>query len=112
MCSNTARDWKSAVKRHSKKKKNDKKRQLKNVKYLDAVVAGCDATILNFHVGSWVGKLAVGVRSAALVPLIFPAHLQLQPSGIFAVQQIVHVDHGHRVYRVYRVRALKEEWKM
>jgi len=42
-----------------------------------------------------MGELAIRVRSRALVPLVFPAHLQLQPSGVFAVQQVVHVDHGH-----------------
>lgn len=42
-----------------------------------------------------MGELAVGVRPGAFVPLVLPANFQLQPSGVFAVQQVVHVDHCH-----------------
>lgn len=63
---------------------------------LYAVIAGGDAAVLNLHIGCRVRKLAISVGSGALVSLVFPAHLQLQPSGIFAVQQIVHVYYGHR----------------
>lgn len=76
-------------------------------KYLNAVVAGGDAAVLNFHIGSRVRKFAIRVGSGALVPLVFPAHLQLQPSGIFSVQQIVHVYYGH-VFAVFISRNEKK----
>lgn len=52
-------------------------------------------------------KFAIRVGSGALVPLVFPAHLQLQPSGIFSVQQIVHVYYGH-VFAVFISRNEKK----
>lgn len=63
--------------------------------YLDAVVASGDFSVLNFDVGGRMSELAFGIRSGAFVPLKFPANFQLQPPGIFSVDEIVHVDHCH-----------------
>lgn len=62
---------------------------------LDAVVAGGDTSVLHLDVGWWMCELALCIRSGAFVPLELPADLQLQPTGILPVQQIVHVNHGH-----------------
>lgn len=63
--------------------------------YLNAVVAGGDASILHLDVGGRVSELALGVRARALVALELAAHLELQPARVLAVQQGVHVDHCH-----------------
>ena len=44
--------------------------------YLNTVVAGGHAPVLHLHVGGRVGELALGVRAAALLPLVLPTHLQ------------------------------------
>lgn len=62
--------------------------------HLNTVVARRDASILHLHVGRRVGELALGVRPGALVALELAAHLQLQPAGVLAVQQVGHVHHG------------------
>ncbi len=51
-----------------------------------------------------MGELAFGIRSGAFVPLEFSAHFQLQPTRVFAVQQIVDVDDGHGPGSGYRRR--------
>lgn len=53
---------------------------------LNTVVTRGDASILYFNVGRRMGKLALGVRAGALVPLVLAAYLQLQPAGILSVQ--------------------------
>ena len=63
--------------------------------YLDAIVAGSDASILHLDVGRRMRELAFGVWPGAFVPLELPAYLQLEPARVLAVQQVVHVDHGH-----------------
>lgn len=40
-------------------------------------------------------ELALRVGSGALVALELPADLKLEPSRVFAVEQIVHVHHSH-----------------
>lgn len=64
---------------------------------LDAVVAGGDAAVLHLDVGGRVRELALGVGPRALVALELAAHLELQPARVLAVEQVVHVDHGHVV---------------
>lgn len=42
-----------------------------------------------------MGELALRVWPGALVALKLSADLQLQPSRVLTVEQIVHVDHSH-----------------
>lgn len=63
--------------------------------YLDTVVAGSDAAVLDLDVGGRVRELALRVGSGALVALELPADLELEPSRVLAVEQIVHVHHSH-----------------
>lgn len=68
------------------------------VAYLDAVVTGCDTSVLHLHVGRRMCEFAFGVRAGALIPLEFAAYLQLQPARVLAVQEVIHIhvdDCGH-----------------
>lgn len=42
-----------------------------------------------------MGELALGVWPRALVPLELAAYLQLQPAGVFDVEEVIDVDHCH-----------------
>lgn len=47
-----------------------------------------------------MSELAFGVRSRALIPLELPAHFELQPARVFAVEEAIHVHHGgHRRHK-------------
>ena len=61
----------------------------KGVAYLDTVVTGDDASILDFDVGRRMCELALAVRAGAFAALEFAAHLQLQPPGIFHIEHVV-----------------------
>lgn len=63
--------------------------------YLNTVVAGGDAPVLDLDVGRRMGELAVGVRAAALLPLVLAAHLELEPAGVLLVEEGRHVEHRH-----------------
>lgn len=63
--------------------------------YLDAVVASRDTTILDLNIGGGMCKFAFCIRSGALVPLELSAYFQLKPTGIFAVEKVVHINHCH-----------------
>lgn len=62
---------------------------------LNAVVASSDTSILHLHICRRMSKLALGVRTGAFVTLELPAHLQLQPTRVLAIEERVHVYHGH-----------------
>lgn len=47
-----------------------------------------------------MGELAVGVGPCALLPLVLPAHLELQPARVLLVQEGRHVEHGHSLLRL------------
>jgi len=64
---------------------------------LNTIVAGGHPPVLHLNVGRWVSKLALRVRSRALLPLELPAHLQLQPARVLLVQQRRHVEHGQHL---------------
>lgn len=61
--------------------------------YLNTVVAGGYASILNFYISWWMRKFTFGIWTRAFIPLKFTAHFQLQPARIFSIQQAIHVDH-------------------
>lgn len=66
--------------------------------HLDAVVAGCDASVLHLDVGRRMCEFAFGIRAGALIPLELAANLQLQPARVFAIQEVIHIhvdDGGH-----------------
>lgn len=68
--------------------------------YLNTVIAGCHPTVLDLDVGGRMGELAVGVGPCALLPLVLPAHLELQPARVLLVQEGRHVEHGHSLLRL------------
>lgn len=61
--------------------------------YFDWVVASNHSTILYFHVGPRMGKLALLVGACALVPLRLTANLELKPTRIFNIQNWIEVGH-------------------
>ena len=67
--------------------------------YLNTVIAGSHSSVLDLDVGGRMGELAVGVGASALLPLIFPAHLELEPAGVLLVQEGRHVEHRHSLLR-------------
>lgn len=80
--------------------------------HLNAVITSCHSSILNFDICRWMCELALGVGARALVSLEFAAYLELQPSWVFAVQQIAHVYHcGHNYFFVLREMMGKEKFK-
>ena len=82
------------------------------VSYLNTVVAGCHSTVLDLDIGGWVGELAVGVRAGALLPLVLPAHLELQPAGVLLVQEGRHVEHCHGLLRLRDDKSHREKVKI
>lgn len=62
---------------------------------LNTVIAGRHSSVLDLDVGGRMGELAVGVGASALLPLILPAHLELEPAGVLLVQEGRHVEHRH-----------------
>lgn len=46
-----------------------------------------------------MGELAFGVGPRALIPLEFAAHFELEPTRVFAIEEVIHVHHGcHRYH--------------
>jgi len=64
---------------------------------LNTIIAGRYPSVLNFYVCRRVGELALRVGPSALLTLKFTTHLQLQPSAVLLVEQIVDVEHGECV---------------
>ena len=71
--------------------------------YLDAVVTGDDATVLDFDVGGRMGELALAVRARALAALELAANLQLQPPRVFNVKHVIQIDVHHSHSRLLLV---------
>lgn len=61
---------------------------------LNTVIAGCNSPVLNFNIWWRMSKLALSIRASALLPLVLPTHLQLQPPAVLLVQEGAHVEHG------------------
>lgn len=68
--------------------------------YLNTVVASCDPAILDLDVGWRVCEFTLGIRPRTFVPLEFPTDFELQPSRIFAIYEVVHINHSHYNYRL------------
>jgi len=64
---------------------------------LNTIVAGGHPAVLHLYVGRWVSKLALAIRSCALLTLELAANLQLQPARVLLVQQGGHVEHGEHL---------------
>lgn len=57
--------------------------------YLDAVVAGDDASILHLDVGGRMGEFAFRVGTGALGALELAADLQLEPARVFGIDHVI-----------------------
>lgn len=62
---------------------------------LDRVITCSNSSILNFDVRRWMCELAFSIWSGAFIALELSTHLELEPTRVLHIEEIIDVDHCH-----------------
>ena len=67
--------------------------------YLNTGIASGHPSILDLHIGWGMGEFTLGIRPRAFLTLELAADLQLKPSRVLLVEEVVDVEHCQSIGR-------------